>query len=141
MKKIIKNKEIIKIIIIAIIIILITMCTGCTDAETVSYNLSKEADSFKVKRRITFINLRSDSYLFTITGCCSIEEDHTDKQLEVTCKVGEDKYQKHFLKETTEVTYVVEQLEYNEVSKYDYEILFRPEAIVPIEIKTEVGGK
>lgn len=123
------------------IIFIVSLLTGCTDAETVSYNLSKEADSFKVKRRITFINLRTDSYLFSITGCCSIEEDSEDKQLEVTCKIGEDKYQKHFLKETTEVTYIVEQLEYNEVSKYNYEILFRPEAIMPIEIKTEVGGK
>lgn len=123
------------------IIFIVSLLTGCTDAETVSYNISKEADSFKVKRRITFINLRTDSYLFSIIGCCSIEEDSADKQLEVTCKVGEDKYQKHFLKETTEVTYIVEQLEYNEVSKYNYEILFRPESIVPIEIKTEVGGK
>lgn len=126
------------IIIIALILLALS---GCTDSKTVSYNLSKEADSFKIKRRITFINLRSDEYLFTITGCCSIEEDSTDEQLEVTCKVGENKYQKHFLKETTEVTYIVEQLEYNEVSKYDYEILFRPESIIPIDIKTEVGGK
>lgn len=131
-----------KLLIFAVVIaLIIALFTGCTDAETVSYNLSKEADSFKIKRRITFINLRTDSYLFTITGCCSIEEDHDDNQLEVTCKIGEDKYQKHFLKETTEVTYIVEQLEYAEVSKYDYEILFRPEAIIPIEIKTEVGGK
>lgn len=135
------KKELIKIILAIIVIILLVVLSGCTDAETVSYNLSKEADSFKIKRRITFINLRTDTYLFSITGCCSIEEDHEDKQLEVTCKIGEDKYQKHFLKETTEVTYIVEQLEYAEVSKYDYEILFRPEAIIPIEIKTEVGGK
>lgn len=129
-------KKIILVIILALIII-----TGCTDADTVSYNLSKEADSFKVKRRITFINLRSDEYLFSITGCCSIHEDSDNKQLEVTCKVGDNKYQKHFLKKTTEVTYIVEQLEYNEVSKYDYEILFRPKAIVPVEIKTETEGK
>ena len=58
-------------------------------------------------------------------------------QLEVICKVGEDKYQKHFLRMTTEVTYTVEQLDYSEVSKYDYEITFKPEAIVPIKIKTE----
>ena len=135
------KKIIIGIISIICLMLLISFLTGCTDAETVSYNLSKEADSFEVKRRITFINLRTDTYLFSITGCCSIEEDQEDKQLEVTCKIGEDKYQKHFLKETTEVTYIVEQLEYNEVSKYNYEILFRPEAIVPIEIKTEVGGK
>lgn len=131
-----------RIIVIAVFaLIIITALTGCTDAEVVSSNLSKEADHFRVKRRITFINLRSDTFLFTITGNCSIQEDNTDKQLEVTCKIGEDKYQKHFLKETTEVTYVVEQLEYNEVSKYDYEIIFKPESIIPIDIKTEVGGK
>lgn len=130
-----------KIIIILITIFVVIGLTGCTDAEVVSENLSKEADHFRVKRRITFINLRSDTFLFTITGNCSIQEDSADKQLEVTCKIGEDKYQKHFLKETTEVTYVVEQLEYNEVSKYDYEIIFKPESIIPIDIKTEVGGK
>ena len=130
-----------KILIVITILFITVFMTGCSDAETVSYNISKEADMFKVKRRITFINLRTDTFLFTIKGCCSIQEDKEDKQLEVTCKVGEDKYQKHFLKETTEVTYVVEQLEYSEVSKYDYEIIFRPEAIVPIEIKTETGGK
>ena len=141
MKKIIENRIFNLVGMLIVLTLTILGLTGCSDAETVSYNLSKEADTFKVKRRITFINLRSDSYLFTITGCCSIQEDREDNQLEVTCKVGENKYQKHFLKETTEVTYVVEQLEYNEVSKYDYEILFRPEAIVPIEIKTEVSGK
>lgn len=141
MKKIIENRKFNLVGMLIVLMLIILALTGCTDSETVSYNLSKEADSFKVKRRITFINLRTDSYLFSITGCCSIKEDSADKQLEVTCKVGEDKYQKHFLKETTEVTYIVEQLEYNEISKYNYEILFRPEAIVPIEIKTEVGGK
>lgn len=124
-----------------LIITLLILLTGCTDAEVVSNNISKEADSFRVKRRITFINLRSDTYLFSIVGNCSIKEDSIDKQLEVTCKIGEDKYQKHFLKETTEVTYIVEQLNYSEVSKYDYEIIFKPESIIPIEIKTEVGGK
>lgn len=135
-------KRIIKLIVLILILAFITIfcTTGCSDAETVSYNLSKEADSFQIKRRITFINLRSDEYLFSITGCCSIQEDHTDNQLEVTCKVGDNKYQKHFLKETTEVTYVVEQLDYSEVSKYDYEIIFRPEAIVPITVKTETDG-
>lgn len=54
-------------------------------------------------------------------------------------KVSEDKYQKHFFGISTETTYIVEQLEYNDVSRYDYEIVFRPEAIVPIEIKPQVG--
>lgn len=137
-------KKVIKLVVLfTILAFLCIFCTtGCsTDAQTVSYNLSKEADMFKIKRRITFINLRSDEYLFSITGCCSIQEDHEDNQLEVTCKVGDDKYQKHFLKETTEVTYIVEQLDYKEVSKYDYEIVFRPKTIVPITVKTETDGQ
>lgn len=34
---------------------------------------------------------------------------------------------------------VLEQLEYSDVSRYDYEFIFRPEAIVPIQIKTQTG--
>ena len=75
--------------------------------------------------------------MFEIIGNCSITTDNADDQLEVICKVGEGKYQKHFLRMTTEVTYTVEQLDYSEVSKYDYEIVFKPETIVPIKIKTE----
>ena len=126
------------------ILIMVFLMTGCAferDSDVASYNVSKEADSFKTKRRIVFINLRSDSYLFEIVGNCSIETDNTDKQLEVVCKVGEDKYQKHFLRLSDETTYTVEQLNYSEVSKYDYEIVFKPESIIPIKIETEQGGK
>lgn len=120
------------------IILLILIVTGCTSAETVSHNISREADEFKVRRRITFINLRSDTFLFQITGNCSVQ-DGTSNELEVICRIGEDKYQKHYLKNANETTYVIEQLEYSDVSRYDYEIVFRPEAIVPVEIKTQVG--
>ena len=127
-----------KKIILAIAIIL--CMTGCTDrdATIASYNVSKEADQFRVKRRITFINLRSDEYLFSIVGTCSIDNNTSD-ELEVICKVGEDKYQKHFLYLGTgkEVTYVVEQLDYSEVSKYDYEIVFKPKSIIPIKVEIE----
>ena len=127
-------KKIKFLIIILIITISMTGCVFDSDADVASYNVSKEADMFKVKRRIVFINLRSDSYLFEIV-------DNVDNQLEVICKVGEDKYQKHFLRLSDETTYTVEQLEYSEVSKYDYEIVFKPESIIPISIETEVGGK
>ena len=130
-----------KIKFLIIVLIITISMTGCRDADVASYNVSKEADMFKVKRRIVFINLRSDNYLFEIIGNCSIETDNVDNQLEVICKVGEDKYQKHFLRLSDETTYTVEQLEYSEVSKYDYEIVFKPESIIPISIETEVGGK
>lgn len=136
------NKKLITMLVI--IVFALFGLTGCAferDSDVASYNVSKEADSFRVKRRIVFINLRSDTYLFVITGNCSIETDNTDKQLEVICKVGADKYQKHFLRLSDETTYTVEQLDYSEVSKYDYEIVFKPESIIPIKIETEIGGK
>lgn len=126
---------------IIILSLLFLISTGCTSAETVSYNLSREADEFKVKRRIVFVNLRTNDYLLEITGNCSTQGgvSSSDKELEVICKIGEDKYQKHFLYIADETAYTVEQLEYNDVSRYDYEIIFRPEAIIPITIKTQVG--
>ncbi len=48
------------------------------------------------------------------------------------------KYLEKFISKTD---YIVEQLDYSEVSKYDYEIIFKPESILPIKIETEVGGK
>ncbi len=127
-----------KFLITTIGLVTLLIITGCeTDAEIASYNVSKEADMFRVKRRITFINLRSDEYLFSLIGNCSIETDTNDNQLEVTCKVGDDKYQKHFLRLSEETTYVVEQLDYSEVSKYDYEIVFKPKSIIPYKIEVD----
>ena len=125
-----------KILILIVLVLGLTGCAFETDAEIVSRNVSKEADYFRVKRRITFINLRSNDYLFSIVGNCSIE-DNTSNELEVICRIGEDKYQKHFLYKSAETTYVVEQLEYSEVSKYDYEIVFKPKSIIPIKIEVE----
>ena len=130
-----------KIVIAIISIIGLLLLTGCTSAETVSSNISRESDEFKVKRRITFVNLRTGDYLFTMTGKCSIQGGSSDinSELEVICKIGDNKYQKHMLYLAEETTYVVEQLEDSDVSRYDYEFILRPEAIVPIEIKTQVG--
>ena len=125
-----------KVIILIVMIFSLTGCAFDTDADIVSRNVSKEADQFRVKRRITFINLRSNDYLFSIIGNCSID-DNSSNELEVICRIGEDKYQKHFLYKSTETTYIVEQLEYSEVSKYDYEIVFKPESIIPIKIEVE----
>ena len=45
-------------------IMAITDLTGCsTEADTVSQNLSKSADSFEVQRRVVFFNGITDKYL------------------------------------------------------------------------------
>lgn len=106
--------------------------TGCTDAGVVSENLSKDADNFKVPRRITFVNGITDKYLLTIEGFCAIKEDRSDgqAQLEVTCKTGGG-YKKHFLGLSDNVTYVAEQVSPAAVSANHYKVIFKPSVIIP----------
>lgn len=116
------------------------MLTGCGDeADTVSENLSTAADNFEVNRRIVFFNGITDTYLLSIEGLCSIVDEGI--QLEVTCKVGDDAYKKHFLGLSDNVSYFVEQLDAADVDAYHYRVVFRPETIVPdIDLKTSDGG-
>lgn len=126
-------KKILKSFIVGVMLILTLV--GCTEADTVSENLSKDADSFKVERRVVFFNGITDKYLLTIEGLCSIYDEKN--QLEVTCKVGEDQYKKHFLGLSDNVSYFVEQTDAKYADAYHYKVLFRPEQIVPdIELQT-----
>ena len=111
--------------------------TGCaTDADTVSYNLSKDADQFKIDRRVVFYNGITNEYILTIEGRCSITD--AEGQLEVTCMIGPDAYKKHFLGLSDNVTYFAEQLEVADASRYHYKVIFKPEAILP-EVDVEAG--
>lgn len=91
------------------------LLSGCNDADVVSSNLSKDADNFKVQRRITFINTVSDEVLYTVEGNMSIAADTTDNQLEITAQTGSDQFQKHLLGLSPTTVYIVEQLEWQEV--------------------------
>lgn len=67
----------------------------------------------------------------TIEGKCSINVDGPDGQLEVTCKVGDERYLKHYLGLADNISYFVEQLESIPTDTYHYKVVFRPETIVP----------
>lgn len=130
-----KNK-IIAAVLVATAVLALSACS--TDADVASANLAKEAEGFKIERRVVFVNGITDTYLLSIEGRCSIEDD--GGQLEVTCKVGEDAYKKHFLGLSDNVTYFVEQMEPIDVSVYRYEVVFKPEAILPdIDLETSAG--
>lgn len=114
--------------------ILASSLVGCSnDSSVASANVSKDADNFKVLRRIVFYNVIQDKYIMEMTGFCSISSDATDKQLEVICNEGPNIYRKHFLGYSDNVTYTVEQLNDSEVSKYHYKIIFKPESILPMQ--------
>lgn len=103
---------------------------GCSsDADVVSENLSKAADNFEVSRRIVMFNGITDQYLMVIQGNCSIKDQ--GNQLEVTCKVADGQYKKHFLGLSDNVSYFVEQGEPVKASANHYRVIFKPQSIVP----------
>ena len=59
-------KKILKLALVALTSA--TLMTGCTQADTVRYNITQEADSFNVTRRITVFNTRTDKVLMQMTG-------------------------------------------------------------------------
>lgn len=111
--------------------------TGCTTpADDASYNLSQDAENFKIEREIVFYNGVTGEYIQTIQGFCSIEDG--GGQLEVTCKEGENAYTKDFLGLSDNVTYFALQTEASDVSLYHRKVFIRPETIIP-DFEFEVG--
>ena len=124
--------------IVAMLLAAVSLAACANDSETVSHNLSQDADNFKVHRRVVFFNGITDKYLLSIEGYCSITDE--GNQLEVTCKVGESTYKKHCLGLSDNVSYFVEQLEPIESDPYHYKVVFKPETIVPdVEPHTSDG--
>jgi hypothetical protein len=122
---------------ITMLVLIVASCfmVGCsTDADLASHNLSKDAEQFKINRRIVFYNGITDNYILSIEGFCSVE--FLDKKFEVTCKTGQEQYKKHYLGRADNVFPFVEQLDGADVSTYRYKVIFKPTSIVPdIDIK------
>lgn len=116
-----------KVLLIALIAMLFIGCER--DAQVASHNLSKQSDMFEITRRVIFYNGISGEYILTIKGRCSIESN--SQKLAVTCKTGENAFKKHYLGLSDNVTYFAEQLESKDVSVYHYEVVFKPQSIIP----------
>ena len=125
------------IVVIAAMVIMATVSVGCqTESQKVSYNLSQEADNFNVIRQLTVINCIEGDVLFQMTGKMAITADTEDNQLEVIVEDEDGYYQKHFVGLSDNVTYVVEQLNVKNVSKYKYTLNYNPKMWIPIDVKT-----
>jgi hypothetical protein len=87
-----------------------------------------------------FFNGITDKYLLTVEGRCSVEtgDSALGGSLEVTCKIGDNQYKKHFLGLSDNVSFFVEQIEIANVSEYHYRVIFRPETIVP-DIEVDIS--
>lgn len=129
--------------ILAIVVALVAL-TGCSSsAEVASDNLAKASENFEVERRIVFFNGITDTYLLSIEGKCSIsdsKEDNSKGQVEVTCKVGDNKFKKHILGLSDNVSYFVEQTDAVETDPFHYQVTFRPQTIVP-DVNLQTSGQ
>lgn len=117
--------------VVGTVLFLAVGLSACTDddADVVSENISKAADNFEVQRRIVAFNGITDKYLMVVEGRCNIVED--GRQLEVTCKLGKDKFIKNFVGLSDNVSYFVEQSTAIDVSEYHYRVTFKPQSILP----------
>lgn len=107
------------------------------DATIASHNISKAADNFEVTRKTVFYNGITGDYMLELVGRCSIYD--SKKQLEVTCKTGENSFVKHFLGLSDNVTYFTQQIEGIDVSVYHNRITWKPQSILPdIDLRGDV---
>ena len=130
-----KNK---KVFLVAMML-LVLLLGACESAKnTVSQNISRDADEFRVVRRVVFYNSLTDTYIMEMTGNIAIDLGR-DNVIEVIAKIGPDEYQKHYLGLSDNVTYTVEQIGTVDASEYRYKMIFKPESILPIEFDFKSG--
>ena len=124
--------------IIAVVIIAAMLCACGREVNQVSYNISKQADNFNVMRRLTVMNTRTDKCLMQMTGRFSIQNEGNN-ELSVIVEIDRKRgiYQKHFVYLNEWTSYTVEDLNGVKVSKYEYELEFMPQMLVPVKIRAD----
>ena len=134
-----------KIILSGLALSVVLGIIGCTrESEIVSYNISRDADNFQVKRRIVFFNGITGKNIMEIIGYCSIHKDNADNQLEITCRVGKNKFKKHYFGLSDNTAYFVEQVNPAFESEFNYKVVFRPQTLIPdvtVRTSTRIAPK
>jgi len=118
-----------KILCVILLVALLFTLTACTQADKVQSNLKREANEFNVRRRITVLNTRTDTPMMQITGLLSIDVDK-DGDLNIIIEKSPNEFVLNYAHLSQDTTYIVEQIETKEVSKYKYEIIFYPQNLV-----------
>lgn len=122
-----------KIIVLLLAVLLVVCLCSCTESYVVSQNISKEADSFNVMRRLTVFNIRTDTVLMQMTGNFSIRNEGNN-ELSIIVEIEKGVYQKHFVYLNEYTMYTVEDLNGTAVSPYAYELEFLPQTLIPVRV-------
>jgi hypothetical protein len=121
-----------RFLFIGALVLTVMIMMGCgSNADTSSDNISKDAEQFKVERRIIVTNGITDKVQLQVTGFCSIENGETMAQtMDLICK-DVDGIRKHMVILSDNTTATVTQIKSRRVSEYRTKFIFRPEAIIP----------
>lgn len=115
-----------KILLLLLVIIVSAVTIGCEEAETVSRDVSYDADNFKVLRKLQVINTRTDKTEFEMIGVFSLQ-DGSRKEINIICKTGKNQYKKHIIGLNEDSIYLIEDLGSAD-NTYQYEV-YSPEQI------------
>lgn len=110
-------------VVVVIMMVMITL-TGCSQADNATVQLKNDADEFRIVRKITVINLRTDTVLYEIEGRLSYTVE-ADGDFSIVAKVGEDTFKRDTVgvgQAGNGITYIVEQIEPFPEDPYHYEI-------------------
>ena len=118
-----------KTLLVFALLIVMVLLSACRQSETVTYNLKREADDFNIRRRITVLNTRTDTPMMQITGLLAIGTDN-DGDLNITIEKAPGEYVLNYAHLSQDTTYIVEQIQTKEVSKYQYEIKSYPSQLI-----------
>src|SRR4051812_13400354 len=118
-------------VLMTILSIVLTACQS--DADVAAHNISKAAEQFEVVRHIVAINGITDKYLLEVEGYCSLEtgDSGLSGAASITCKLGPNRYKKHYVYLSDNVTFVVQQVDPIDVSTTHYRFIFKPETLIP----------
>lgn len=107
------------------------IAAGCSHkSDTVSENLSNDADSYRVFRQIVVYNGITDKYILEVDGWCALGNDDDNSETTYTCKVPGG-YVKDIIKKSDNSFVFVHQLKPRHVSDTYFKVILRPETIVP----------
>jgi len=115
------KKHIFSVVLLTIVVLTLA---GCSQAANATEQLKNDADEFKVVRKITVINLRTDAVLYEIEGRISYTVE-TDGDFSIIAKTGDNTFKRDTIgvgQAGNGITYIVEQIEPLEEDPYHYEI-------------------
>lgn len=122
----------------AVILIGLSACflSGCeTEVTRVKYNIEQEADNFNVVRRLAVINTIDGTPIFEMVGNMSVEYSENGRKLTAYVEVEKGHYKKHIIGLNDASTmFVIEDLSGADVSRFQYEINYLPQEIIPYSI-------